>query len=184
MPENFLRIRSLAMAILAVIICVGAGQGCKQLLPGNKGMKVTSVRGPEHLMVKIKEGGLASADEYAVVKLQGYKAAERSPFASEGYKWLKDNLEGKYVILEYDGEGAAWTARDEMLAYVFIDGRFVQEELVRQGLGRFSGEWGPARFVEELRRAESQAREAGLGIWSEKVEENDDGDDDYYEEEE
>jgi hypothetical protein len=68
--------------------------------------------------------------------------------------------------LKYDQPGHPWEARPgEWLAYVFLDDQLVNTELIRRGLGRFSHDWSPMRYVTEMRQAESEARDARRGLW-------------------
>ncbi len=142
--------------------------GCKFLLPGPKGKKVTQVRAPEVIKVKMKEGGATSLAEYQVLRLIGYEPPRPGTREySEAISYLRDTLDGKRVLIKHDEpEHPVWTGKDRMPAYVFLGELFIQEELISRGLGRFSTELGPTRFNHRLKAAEDQAREAGLGVWS------------------
>lgn len=72
-------------------------------------------------------------------------------------------VEGKRVRLEYD-----WERRDKYgrtLAYVYLeDGTFLNAEIIRQGYG-FAYTRFPFKYLEEFRNLETEAREAGRGLW-------------------
>ena len=70
---------------------------------------------------------------------------------------------GKDVTLEIDEE--KYDPYGRLLAYVFIDGKFVNEELVREGLAR-SFFIGPNRKYEQrIYKAQKEAQKNKKGIW-------------------
>lgn len=69
---------------------------------------------------------------------------------------------GIRVRLEFD-----WEKRDKygrMLAYVYKGGMFVNAEIIKQGYGHAYTRF-PFRYLEDFRRYEREAREAGRGLW-------------------
>ena len=92
------------------------------------------------------------------------KAAQ--PFGQEAFAYTRRMTEGKRVVLRFD-PGELKDRYGRTLAYVYIDGQFLNESLIRQGLARaltnypFSSDM-KARF----RAAEAQARAAKRGVWS------------------
>lgn len=71
--------------------------------------------------------------------------------------------EEKRVLLEYD-----WQRRDKYgrtVAYVYLeDDRFLNAEIIRQGYG-FAYTQFLFKHLEEFRKLEQEAREAGRGLW-------------------
>jgi micrococcal nuclease len=53
-----------------------------------------------------------------------------------------------------------------LLAYVYLDGRFVNPELIRRGLARTLTIPPNDRFAAKLKRLEAAAARAGRGLWS------------------
>lgn len=91
------------------------------------------------------------------------------PFGPEASAFNKEILDSGEVLLSFDLEERDHFGR--LLAYVYTvyENRrvFVNLELVRAGLAR-AKEYPPnVTYAELFRNAEAQAREAGLGIWSE-----------------
>jgi endonuclease YncB( thermonuclease family) len=88
------------------------------------------------------------------------------PFGQEAFEFTRRMAEGKSVELQFD-PGETVDRYGRKLAYVYVDGQFLNEVLIRQGLARaltnypFSSEM-KARF----RAAESQAKAAKRGVWS------------------
>jgi micrococcal nuclease len=88
------------------------------------------------------------------------------PFGKEASEFTRRMVEGKRVQIQFD-PGETKDKYGRTLAYVYIDGQFLNEMLLREGLARallnypFSAE-AKARF----RAAEAEARAAHRGIWS------------------
>jgi micrococcal nuclease len=80
---------------------------------------------------------------------------------------LKELLAGERVLLVSDPGSAEVDRYGRRLAYVYRarDGLFVNLEIVRQGFGHAYTEF-PFSRMEEFRRAEREAREAGRGLWA------------------
>lgn len=88
------------------------------------------------------------------------------PFGPEAAAFTSKMVGGKAVLLEFDKERRDRHGR--ILAYVYADDLFLNEELIRRGLGRAITRFPySAAMKRRFRIAEQQARESGLGIWSE-----------------
>jgi endonuclease YncB( thermonuclease family) len=88
----------------------------------------------------------------------------------EGYRESRRELvlmvEERIVSIVFEVPGVP--ERDDygrLLAYLVIDGRNVNVEMVRAGWSPFWTRYGKGRFAEKFRRAEAEAREAGRGLW-------------------
>lgn len=88
------------------------------------------------------------------------------PYALQAYELNKKLVEGKSVRLEFDKETKDRYGR--WLAYVFIDGKFVNEELLRRGYATVFIKQPNTKYLESLLAAEREARQNKRGIWSEK----------------
>ena len=78
--------------------------------------------------------------------------------------FTKSQLAGRRVTLELDAE-----ARDKygrLLAYVILDGRRYNDELLRRGYARFLVIPPNGSHARTMLREELAARAAGLGLWS------------------
>ena len=83
---------------------------------------------------------------------------------------LRGLVEGREVVLEFERPGEPERDRyGRLLAYVFVDGRNVNVEMVRLGLTPFWTKYGRGRYAEDFEKAEAEARAAGRGLWSEKA---------------
>ncbi|HEU5105926.1 MAG TPA: thermonuclease family protein [Solirubrobacterales bacterium] len=72
-------------------------------------------------------------------------------------------VEGRRVRLVFGAERRDVYGR--LLAYVYLDGRFVNAEIVRRGLARTLTIPPNDRFAGELKRLEIAAARAGRGLW-------------------
>jgi micrococcal nuclease len=94
----------------------------------------------------------------------GHRFDNAAPFGREAKERLANLIAHRWVRLEFDGKRE--DAFERRLAYVLLeDGTFVNALLVREGLARVSTRVPLAR-LDELRRAETDAREHRRGMWS------------------
>jgi endonuclease YncB( thermonuclease family) len=94
--------------------------------------------------------------------------------AEEAYHFNRDLVYGKEVLLE-----AGLEARDRygrILAYVFLsDGRFVNRELVKNGLAHVLYFDSRMPHFAELLQDQREALRVGRGIWAKALQETDSG---------
>lgn len=87
------------------------------------------------------------------------------PFGQEAKAFTKKMLEGKTVQLEKDVSDRDKYGR--LLYYLYIDGKSVQEELLRNGLARVAYVYVPnTKYVDQYYAIQKEAQEKGIGIWS------------------
>ncbi len=85
-------------------------------------------------------------------------------FAKEASEFTRRMIEGKTILLEYDGKRSDRYGR--LLAYVYLhDGTFLNAEIIKQGYG-FAYTRYPFNYLDEFRNYEREARENGKGLWS------------------
>ena len=100
------------------------------------------------------------------VRLNGIDAPEldQQPWGVQARDTLKALVGGKTVRLETDV-----TKRDKnkwLLAYVYIGDLFVNAEMIRQGQAMLLTVPPNIAHVEDYRKAQQEAREAGRGLWN------------------
>jgi endonuclease YncB( thermonuclease family) len=83
-------------------------------------------------------------------------------FGRQASDFLKNLLTGKLVRFDFEEEKIDKYGR--LLAYVYLDELFVNEEIVRQGYG-YAYTRFPFRFLDEFVAIEAEAKESKLGIW-------------------
>ena len=88
-------------------------------------------------------------------------------YGKEASAFLKNLLAGEKVFLGFEAEEAETDKYGRTLAYVYRapDRLFVNAEIVRQGYGNAYTRF-PFKHMAEFRKLESQAREAGRGLWA------------------
>ncbi|WP_186323879.1 thermonuclease family protein [Bacillus thuringiensis] len=88
------------------------------------------------------------------------------PYGKEASHYTKQLLEGKIVELVYDkGQKQDHYQRD--LAYVFLNGKCVESEILREGLGivRYVKEPNTTLY-EDFKQAQEEAKKEKKGVWS------------------
>ncbi len=88
----------------------------------------------------------------------------------EGYEGAREALvglvDGREVHLVFEQETVAERDRyGRLLAYLFLEGRNVNVEMVRRGWSPFWTPFGEGRFAASFRSAEAEARRHRRGVW-------------------
>jgi len=87
------------------------------------------------------------------------------PFGPEATEFTKAFLAGGTARLSFDRERLDRYGRH--LAYVWVDDRMLNEELLRAGLARFEPQFHYSEPVKRrFRQAQQEAKQARRGIWS------------------
>ena len=84
--------------------------------------------------------------------------------AEVAFRYTQKKLTGKYVDLEFE----SWLRGryGVLFAYVFVDGKNINLELVRQGLSRYYIKYGQSKnYHNEFKIAQDLARKERLNIW-------------------
>lgn len=83
----------------------------------------------------------------------------------EAHEFTREHVEGKDVRLQFDLERR--DKYDRLLAYVYFGDFFLNEELLRAGLGRALLQFPYSDTMKRrFRKAQQEARDAHRGIWS------------------
>ena len=87
------------------------------------------------------------------------------PFGPEATQFTENFIRGKPVLFRLDHERLDQHGRT--LAYVYVDGKMLNEELLRVGLARARTRFNYAESMKKkFRAAENEARQNRRGIWS------------------
>ncbi|HIK16123.1 MAG TPA: thermonuclease family protein [Leptolyngbyaceae cyanobacterium M33_DOE_097] len=102
------------------------------------------------------------------VRLEGIAAPglSQDPWGSAAQVRLVELLGDQPVLLEMDAELRDRTGR--RLAYLWQQGRLLNEQLVAEGLVLFVPHPPNNKYDQRLAQAQDYARALGLGIWNEK----------------
>jgi micrococcal nuclease len=118
-------------------------------------------------VIKKKKVRALLIDTPEVQKVKDGKVISPSmPLADEAREFLKNKLKGKEITLVYD-KGDSKDIFNRELAYIFVDGKCIQTELLREGLAiiRYVKEPNTALY-DEFKQAESEARSQRKGVWA------------------
>jgi len=88
------------------------------------------------------------------------------PFSAAATQFNENLLKGKKITLEFDKE--RYDQYGRMLAYIFADEVFVNEELVRNGLATSLTIKPNTKYLDRISVAEEEAKKHRRGIWSDK----------------
>ncbi len=90
-----------------------------------------------------------------------------TPLTRQTLAWLKRLLEGKAVTLEYDPK-VRRSGLGYDVAYVYVEGLFVNRVLVERGLASMESTYRNAggRYADVFGYFSRKARQAGIGIWA------------------
>jgi micrococcal nuclease len=87
------------------------------------------------------------------------------PMGKVASRSTQKKLIGKYVDLEFEIKKLRGNY-GRLLAYVFVDGKNLNLDLVRHGLSPYYTKYGKSeKYDAEFRAAEKQARKEKLNIW-------------------
>ena len=73
----------------------------------------------------------------------------------------------KKIQLEYDPKSDKVDKYDRLLAWVYVDGKLLQELLVSNGYAKVAYIYGDYNYVSELKEVEEAAKTKKIGIWEE-----------------
>lgn len=90
----------------------------------------------------------------------------KQPFGDEAKERNRELVNSGNLTIEFD-VGEKRDKYDRLLAYVYVDGKSVQETLVREGLARVAYVYPPnTRHLTPFEKAQELAKAEKLGIWS------------------
>lgn len=88
------------------------------------------------------------------------------PFGKEASERVGALLKNaKKITLEYE-PGEEKDDYDRLLAYVFLDGKMLQETIIEEGLARVAYFQGDEKYLKTLQAAQEKAKKQKIGVWS------------------
>jgi micrococcal nuclease len=152
----------LMLALGGIRYLAGPNRPPDQLLPAGQPLRVQ----------RAVDGDTLLLAEGVRVRLIGVDTPETKhperpaePWGEAAAEFTQSRVAGREIVLEYDRERVDVYRR--VLAYVYVDGRMLNEDLIRAGLSRAVTSF-PYRgdLQRRFRAAERDAQQAGRGIWS------------------
>ena len=116
-------------------------------------------------------------DEEKTVRLLAIDAPEDSPnrveyYGKEASEYTCNKIKkAKKISLEYDQNSDKYDKYDRVLAWVFIDDKLLEEELVKNGYAKVAYLYNDYKYTSKLKEQEEKAKEKGIGIWNELAKE-------------
>lgn len=115
---------------------------------------------------RVLNGDLIQLKDGSKVRYLGVEApAIGQPYHVETMSANKRWVEGKEVRLQYGLQER--DAKGLWLAYVFVDGIMVNEEIVREGMAIVASVQNEEEYLSDLLQAEKEAQEKKRGVWAE-----------------
>ncbi|MED3662181.1 thermonuclease family protein [Ureibacillus sp. FSL K6-8385] len=117
--------------------------------------------------IKVKINGQTETVRFLLVDTPetNHPRLGEQPFGQDAKEFTKKMLEGKTVQLEKDVSDRDKYGR--LLYYVYVDGKSVQEELLKNGLARVAYVYVPnTKYVDRYYEIQKEAQKKGVGIWS------------------
>ena len=118
--------------------------------------------------IKVKIG-----DEDKTVRLLAIDAPEDSPnkidyYGKEASEYTCNKVKkAEFIVLEYDPNSDKVDKYDRVLAWVFVDGKLLEEELVKRGYAKVAYLYANYKYTDKIKAVEEKAKEENLGIWNE-----------------
>ncbi len=116
---------------------------------------------------RIVDGDTVVLHSGAIVRYVGITSPETNePYEKEATEANRKLVEGKEVKLEYDNYKGDKFGR--ILAYLIVDGKNISTEMARLGMAQVVvyQHKKPFIFIDELLKAQEEAKKKKLGIWS------------------
>ncbi|PID15844.1 thermonuclease [Sporosarcina sp. P34] len=90
----------------------------------------------------------------------------KQPYGQQAKVRNQELLQKGHLEIEFD-VGGKYDKYGRLLAYIYIDGKSVQEQLLKEGLARVAYVYPPnTRHLDAFEKAEQQAKKSGIGIWT------------------
>lgn len=77
----------------------------------------------------------------------------------------------KKIQLEYDDDSEKMDKYDRLLAWVFVDGNLLQEELITNGYGKIAYLYGDYKYTKQLEKVQELVSAKNIGIWDQEAKE-------------
>ncbi|MDA1477507.1 thermonuclease family protein [Bacillus changyiensis] len=132
-----------------------------------KRVSVTLVHAVDGDTIKVKYKGKEKTVRYLLVDTPETKKPNTcvQPYGKDASKKNRELVSKGKLQLEFD-KGNRTDKYGRLLAYVYVDGRSVQENLLKAGLARVAYVYPPnTKYVKQYKKVESIAKNNNIGIW-------------------
>jgi len=161
------------VGVILLSAILNSGSGENKEVASNDDVKTVNNEAEEQLfkVVKVVDGDTITLENGEVVRYIGIDAPETAHssktvqcFGEEASEKNKELVEGKMVKLEKDiSERDKY---DRLLRYVWVDGIFVNDYLVREGYAYASTYPPDVKYSEQFLKTQQEARRQNKGLWA------------------
>ena len=129
---------------------------------------VTLDRAVDGDTIKVTYNGNVDTVRYLLVDTPETKKPHScvQPYGEDASKRNKELVNSGKLQLEFD-KGDRRDKYGRLLAYVYVDGKSVQETLLKEGLARVAYVYEPnTKYIDQFKKDEQEAKSEKLSIWS------------------
>ncbi|MCY8928822.1 endonuclease YokF [Bacillus subtilis] len=129
---------------------------------------VTLDRAVDGDTIKVSYNGNIDTVRYLLVDTPETKKPDScvQPYGEDASKRNKELVSSGKLQLEFD-KGDHRDKYGRLLAYVYVDGKSVQETLLKEGLARVAYVYEPnTKYIDQFKKDEQEAKSEKLSIWS------------------
>lgn len=129
---------------------------------------VTLDRAVDGDTIKVNYNGNVDTVRYLLVDTPETKKPDScvQPYGEDASKRNKELVNSGKLQLEFD-KGDHRDKYGRLLAYVYVDGKSVQEALLKEGLARVAYVYEPnTKYIDQFKKDEQEAKTEKLSIWS------------------
>ncbi|MEG0994674.1 MAG: thermonuclease family protein [Bacilli bacterium] len=95
------------------------------------------------------------------------KGVEVEAYGKEASDFTCDKLtNANNITIEYDKNSEKLDKYDRHLVWVFVDNELLQEDIIKNGLGKIKYVYGDYKYLDNLKEVENIARIKKIGVWS------------------
>jgi micrococcal nuclease len=160
------------IALRAVVVLALLALALWQFRGDNRAPPAPHAPGAVALVHRAVDGDTLLLADHSRVRLLGVDTPETKrpeapvePWGPEAHEFTRAHVEGREVRLEFDKE--RYDKYGRVLAYVYLGDWFLNEELIRAGMGRAITHHPYSEAMKRrFRTAEREAQQKRLGIWS------------------
>lgn len=100
----------------------------------------------------------------------GYSSnTKKEYYGEEASKYTCDRIKkAKNIQLEYDSKSDEYDKYGRLLAWVFLDGKLLQEDLVRLGYAKVAYLYDDYKYADRLKEIQEETSAKGIGVWNEE----------------
>ncbi|KIN51337.1 hypothetical protein B4073_1861 [Bacillus subtilis] len=129
---------------------------------------VTLDRAVDGDTIKVTYNGNVDTVRYLLVDTPETKKPNScvQPYGEDASKRNKELVNSGKLQLEFD-KGDRRDKYGRLLAYVYVDGKSVQETLLKEGLARIAYVYEPnTKYIDQFKKDEQEAKSEKISIWS------------------